>query len=81
MHFNCGMHDSVATYTAWYQIELIMILLCIMLFKPDGTMPSDAQAGRIVMTQSDLQNSLKSLICSARSVVLVGICKFNNTYT
>ena len=83
MHFNCGMHDSVATCTAWYQIELIMILLCVMLFKPadpiDGS--SDAQAGRIVLTQSDSHNSLMSLSDSAGSVVLIDVCKCNNTCT
>ena len=56
--------------------KLIMILLCIVSFKPDpidGS--SDAQAGRIVLTQSDSHNSLKSLSDSAGSVVLVDVCK------
>ena len=68
------MHDSVHVYIL-YQ-KLIMILLCIVSFKPDpidGS--SDVQAGRIVLTQSDSHNSLKSLRCSARSVVLVDVCK------
>ena len=65
MHFNYGMHDSVATCTAWYQIELIMILLCVMLFKPAAIDEfSDAQAGGIVLTQSDSQNSLMNNTCA-----------------